>query len=296
MPQEDGTFKWVSEEAIKEYRERFENLPEGRKEYVKFYLYTPENGDTPETISSSYPLNTTRETRIIIHGWSNDYKSDVNVILRKAYNDVGFYNVIVVDWNHYAKRTYLRASNQVRNVGSKVASFIDSSELSVEKVAIIGHSLGAHCAGLAARSVKNGIIKAVWGLDPAGPLFSVNDSSWRISDADANYVECIHTNAGTLGFTEAIGMADFYMNGGKSQPGCGLDLVGSCAHSRSYEYFAESIRENRFISSSCKDYKAAMKNNCEVLGSQENMGCGYLNSRGCYHTPVNKKSPFGKGA
>lgn len=296
VPQEDGTFKWVSENAITKYREKFENLPEERKEYVTFFLYTPEKGDTPEEVFSDHPFNTTRETRLIIHGWKNDFESDVNVIIRKAYNDVGLYNVIVVDWNGYAKSTYIYASNQVRKVATKVANFIDSSTLSVDRVEIIGHSLGAHAAGLAARYVTKGRTAAVWGLDPAGPLFSVKDTSWRISNIDARYVECIHTNAGTLGFTEAIGMADFYMNGGKSQPGCGLDPVGSCAHGRSYEYFAESIRNNKFKSQICKDYKSAMKNKCnEGLGSESNMGYGYVNSSGCYYTPTNKKSPFGKG-
>lgn len=297
VPQENGAFKWVSENAITKYREKFENLPEGRKEYVKFSLFTPEKGDNPEEVYSDHPFDTSRETRFLIHGWKNDFQSDLNVIVRKAYNDVGLYNVIVVDWNAYAKGTYIYASNQVRKVASKVASFIDSSTLSVDRIAIIGHSLGAHSAGLAARYVTKGQIAAVWGLDPAGPLFSIKDTSWRISNIDANYVECIHTNAGTLGFTEAIGMADFYINGGKSQPGCGLDPVGSCSHGRSYEYFAESIRDNKFNSQICKDYKSAMKNKCnDGLGSESNMGYGYANSSGCYYTPVNKKSPFGKGA
>ncbi|KAL5280255.1 hypothetical protein ACFFRR_004303 [Megaselia abdita] len=296
VPQEDGTFKWVSKETIEEYRNKFENIPEGRKKQEKFYLYTPENGNTPEEVSSDHHFNTDRETRIIVHGWKNDYKSDVNNVLRKAYNDVGLYNIIIVDWNYVARKTYIQASNQIRNVAHKIATFIDQSTLSVQKVAIVGHSLGGHITGLAARYVEKGEIQAVWALDAAGPLFSYDDLSWRVCKTDANYVECIHTNAGTLGFTENLGQADFYVNGGKSQPGCGLDLSGSCAHSRAYEYFAESIRDNNFVSSSCTGYQNAMKNKCTVqLGSHGNMGYGYVNSSGCYYTPVNKKSPFGKG-
>lgn len=296
VPQEDGSITWVTEEAFTKYREMNEAAPEERTENFKFLLYTPEKGDTPEEISSSYAFNTTRDTRFIIHGWKNTFESDVNVLVRKAYNDVGSYNVIVVDWSHYAKRTYVYASNQVRRVATKVAGFIDNSTLPVDRIEIVGHSLGAHCAGLSARYVTKGRIPVVWGLDPAGPLFSVKDPSWRISNIDALYVECIHTNAGTLGFTEPLGISDFYVNGGKSQPGCGLDLSGSCSHSRSYQYFAESIRANKFKSCICKDYKNAMKSNCEVeSGSAANMGYGSRNLKGCYHTPVNKKSPFAKG-
>lgn len=275
----------------------FSQMPSQRKDYVKFYLYTPETGNNVQEITSSYSFNTSRDTRFIIHGWKNDYKSDINKILRNAYLDKGLYNVIVVDWNEFAKKTYVSASYKVKDVGSQVATFIDNSILPVDNIAIIGHSLGAHIAGLAARYVQKGYLFAVWGLDPAGPLFSYNEISWRISELDAKYVECIHTNAGTLGFTEALGQADYYMNGGQSQPGCGLDLTGSCSHSRSYEYFAESIADNKFMSYSCTDYKSAMKNKCNKLQINfHNMGYGFVDSSGSYYTPVNKKSPFGKGS
>uniref|UniRef100_T1GP03 Lipase domain-containing protein n=1 Tax=Megaselia scalaris TaxID=36166 RepID=T1GP03_MEGSC len=274
VPQEDGTFKWMSVQTLREYRKMFSQMPSQRKDYVKFYLYTPETGNNVQEITSSYNFNTSRDTRFIIHGWKNDYKSDINKILRNAYLDKGLYNVIVVDWNEFAKKTYVSASYKVKDVGSQPWCSI---------------------AGLAARYVQKGYLFAVWGLDPAGPLFSYNEISWRISELDAKYVECIHTNAGTLGFTEALGQADYYMNGGQSQPGCGLDLTGSCSHSRSYEYFAESIADNKFMSYSCTDYKSAMKNKCNKLQINfHNMGYGFVDSSGYYYTPVNKKSPFGK--
>lgn len=43
---------------------------------------------------------------------------------------------------------------------------------------------------------------------------------------DAILVQVIHTNAGYLGMQEAIGTADFYPNGGTSQPGCIFDWIG----------------------------------------------------------------------
>lgn len=296
VPQEDGTFSWVSEEMLIKFREMNDAFPEERKETIRFFLYTPEKGDTPEEVSSNHPFNTTRETRFIIHGWKNTFESSVNSLIRKAYMEVGLFNVIVVDWSHFARRTYVHASNQVKKVATKVATFIDSSKLPVKRIELMGHSLGAHCAGLAARYVTKGPVPVVWAMDPAGPLFSLKDTSWRISNIDAQYVECIHTNAGTLGFTEPIGMSDFYLNGGKNQPGCGLDLSGACSHGRSYEYFSESIRDNKFKSIICKDYKDAMKNSCETeSGTRVNMGYGSKILKGCYYTPVNKKSPFAIG-
>lgn len=68
-------------------------------------------------------------------------------------------------------------------------------------------------------------------------------------------VSVIHTNGGLLGFGESMGHADYWPNGGKSQAGCGLDLVGSCAHSRAYYYYAESLSSGvRFLSTKCSSY------------------------------------------
>lgn len=55
------------------------------------------------------------------------------------------------------------------------------------------------------------------GLDPASPWFTHKDVDERLAETDASYVEVIHTSAGTLGFSQPIGMASFYPNGGKSQ-------------------------------------------------------------------------------
>lgn len=43
-----------------------------------------------------------------------------------------------------------------------------------------------------------------------------------LDKTDAEFVDIIHSCAGTLGYSEAIGHADFFPNNGKAhQPGCG---------------------------------------------------------------------------
>lgn len=69
----------------------------------------------------------------------------------------------------------------------------------------------------AGKLIKNGKINKIVGLDPAKPFFNYNDASDRLADTDAYYVEVIHTCAGTLGFSQPIGHASFFPNGGKSQ-------------------------------------------------------------------------------
>lgn len=61
------------------------------------------------------------------------------------------------------------------------------------------------------------------GLDPAGPLFSLNKPQDRLDSTDAIYVETIQTSI--LGFHNPIGMVTFYPNGKRVQPGCGVDVV-----------------------------------------------------------------------
>lgn len=44
------------------------------------------------------------------------------------------------------------------------------------------------------KNVHRGKIGTIFGLDPAGPLFSVNNPAERLASGDASYVEGIHTN------------------------------------------------------------------------------------------------------
>lgn len=54
----------------------------------------------------------------------------------------------------------------------------DQNLIKIENVYLIGHGLGAHTAGFAARWLqeqKLGKIPVVFGLDPAGPLFALDN-------------------------------------------------------------------------------------------------------------------------
>ena len=43
----------------------------------------------------------------------------------------------------------------------------------------------AHVAGLIGKYVESGKVAAIFGLDPAGPLFYVNSHEGRLSETDA---------------------------------------------------------------------------------------------------------------
>jgi len=302
VPTGDGKFEYFPREIMESRALEIEP----RAVTVKFFLFTRNDRNNGRLVNlgdlnglNAAGFNKAYPTRFIAHGWQNNYQSDVNRDVRNAFFDVGNYNVFCVDWSSAAESiNYLGARYSVAEVGGVVASFVDflneKAGVSFSSVNLIGHSLGAHVSGYAGKQVKRGKIPKIFGLDPALPLFDFNNCGTRLCSTDATYVESIQTNGGLLGFLEPIGKAAFYPNGGKTQPGCGIDASGSCAHGRSYQYLAESIRKNSFASMKCSDYKTAVANNCGStyssvrMGSQSNTGIS-----GAYYVPVKSASPFG---
>ncbi|XP_067631660.1 phospholipase A1-like [Eurosta solidaginis] len=320
VPQINGTEQWVTlkegEIMLAELEEqenrnadvydnenphimgRFSTVP------VTFYLFTNKNPIKAQKITATKKsidisdFDGSKRTRLLIHGWFQSHKSSMNSEIRSAWLSSGNYNVIIVDWGR-ARGEYVTAVAAVSKVGDKVASLIDylveNYGMNLNETQVIGHSLGAHVAGYAGKNIKNGMLQAIVALDAALPLFSYNKPNKRLSVNDAQYVEGIHTNGGGLGYLQPLGKADFYPNGGKSQPGCFWDLTGACDHARSFAYYAEAVARDSFTSMRCADYQQAVKNNCGGSYSSVKMGAEtncYVVS-GEYYVPVHSASPFG---
>lgn len=291
--------------------ELFDPEMEGRfdaQSDVVFILYTQANrggeiiqyGDSGSLSRSQF--NPGWPTRFIIHGWNNDRNADVNTLITNAYLQRGSFNVIVVDWGEGANTiNYISARNRVNEVGPLVGQFINnavnSNGLQLSNTYIIGHSLGGHTAGIAGKTV-NGYVRTVFGLDPAGPLFSADQHNERINKGDGEYTEIIHTNGWTLGFGEPLADTDFFPNGGKQQAGCGIDLVGTCSHSRAYQFFAESINNNNFRGIPCL-WNEVEQGNCSPGGNSATMGGEPSNHGrgvfGLFYLRTGENSPFALG-
>ncbi|KAF7279115.1 hypothetical protein GWI33_007628 [Rhynchophorus ferrugineus] len=235
-------------------------------------------------------------TVVLIHGFKDSFEADSNTYVRQAILSKMDANVIKVDWSPLAGQIYLVAKNAVPYVGAFAANFLSSvSDLfhySLTNVTLVGFSLGAHIAGNIGRNTDKpiGLIVA---LDPAGPLMS---SDVYVKSSDADYVQSIHTNGGTLGTLKAVGHSDFYPNGGSKQPGCGTDAVGGCAHNRAWEYFAESLGNNEFVAQKCESYEGFEQRSCN--GEKKLMG-GLTkldkSASGSYYLDTNDQSPYGRG-
>lgn len=209
--------------------------------------------------------------------------------------------MIAVDWSRGRSLEYASSVAAVSSVGAKIAKLIDflvkEYGISLETLEIVGFSLGAQVAGYSAKQVTTGKVQKVVGLDPAMPLMSYDKPAKRLNSDDAVYVESIQTNGGTLGYTKPIGRAAFYPNGGKSQPGCGIDLTGSCSHTRAVSYYVESLTLNNFPTIKCPSYKEANKKDCGSNYSTIRMGSpqNIITAFGEFYVPVNNVSPYGLG-
>lgn len=125
---------------------------------VRFELFTRENQDAPQLLSpnndslldTNYDPN--RPTRMFIHGWNSQGK--LTPRFTEAYFKKGNLNVnvIAVNWRDLSDDDYVGARRRIDAVGSYVAQFIDylvnRGNLKLKDFVLIGHSLGAHAAGI----------------------------------------------------------------------------------------------------------------------------------------------------
>lgn len=86
-------------------------------------------------------------------------------------------NFCGVDWRELAHDGYYDASQKyVKYVGAQLATFLmllKEHNVKMDSISIAGHSLGAHVAGFAGRSIYDSCktkISTIFGLDPAGPV------------------------------------------------------------------------------------------------------------------------------
>ncbi|XP_044732684.1 phospholipase A1 VesT1.02-like [Chrysoperla carnea] len=278
---------------------------------IHFYLYT-KIGKRPyelfvnDSINlSKSPFNSTNPTKILIHGFWNSGRSQFCQQVKDTYLNNGQYNVIVVDWGALAKPPfYYTASSNTRFVGDIVAQLVDNlvqkAGMNLDDLHIIGHSLGAHTAGIAGKHIKSGQLKRITGLDPAWPLYEdlrPQTAEWRLTKDDALFVDVIHTAGGVLGFLFPIGDNDYYPNGGiNPQPGCLVDLGASCSHSRSWEYFMETIyTDAAFPTEVCENLEQIKDGKCKQneidVPSMGEKTFKDLKNR-LFHTKTRTEKPF----
>lgn len=92
---------------------------------------------------------------------------------------------------------------------------INESRIFNGKLYLVGHSLGAHISAHASYVIRNSeetedagwLVERITGLDPAQPCFTSVDPSLKLDKTDAEFVDVIHTNAGSILFL-GLGLPD----------------------------------------------------------------------------------------
>ncbi|KAL0821168.1 hypothetical protein ABMA28_005787 [Loxostege sticticalis] len=265
----------------------------------RYLLFTRRNNNRAQTLTmnnansirnSNYNPNV--PTVVIVHGWLSNQNTDINPTIRDAYLRKSDVNVIVLDWRRLATSLYDTAVRGVPDVGRGLGQFIrflvNTAGGDLNNFHLVGFSLGAHLVGNAGREL-GGRVARITGLDPAGPLWNYNRN--RLSRNDAIYVEAIHTDGGLtgLGIGSAVANADFFPNGGNSQPGC---MTSLCNHNRAWELFASTVTRNHLVANQCNSMTQVSWDTCR--GARLHMGNDDLrkNGNGLYRVNTGRRYPY----
>lgn len=250
----------------------------------------------------SYPLfNDSQYTVILVTGWTSNINGSNRAIdtIFSAYQARGGNNFVVIDTSDFVDTLYTWSAFNTNELGEALAVGLQHliNFIPVEKIHLIGHSLGAHIVGSAGRHFQrltNASIPRITGLDPANPCFNEGEALSGISRGDADFVDIIHSNAKVLGKRDPIGDVDFYPNGVVSvQPGC---LDPSCSHARAWELYAETVypgNENHLLAVKCNSILSLDTGACPGKAIPLGYACPRT-AKGNYFLKTNDKFPFGK--
>ncbi|XP_011139807.1 pancreatic lipase-related protein 2 isoform X2 [Harpegnathos saltator] len=263
---------------------------------IEFYLYTRDTQQDPVLLDvrnfnslRNSKFNKSHSTKIIIHGFGGGRNLAPSTDLRDAYFKRGHYNIIIVDYGSLVREPCLAQIQWGPDFCSQcVAQLVKYLRdhprgTRVENIHVLGYSVGAHIAGLIANYLPD-------------------DKLGRITDeTDAHFVDVIHTGAGILGQWGPNGHADFYVNGGSSQPGCATSSILqtlSCDHTKVTPYYIESITTKKgFWAAPCANLFSYLIGWCNpkkeeyILMGEDSPHT----ARGIFYLSTNARRPYARG-
>lgn len=268
---------------------------------VTFRLYTRENRNWPDFLQINDKIalensnfNASNPVRILIHGWMSTESQSAIPDIKDAYLQIGEYNCIIVDWKFGAYKTIGKSQKAGVETGKHIAKLYNflrnQTGTNIKDLVVVGQSLGAHVAGATGRYL-NGKVPVVVGLDPCFPAFPE-----MLAKTDGEYVMVFHTNGEHWGLRKPMGTADFYFNGGLTQPYCLNDNMGMCSHSLCVDYYVEALLNNDgFWGRKCKSVKEAVKSSCMGQLGLVSEDSNARPSPGIYSVITNELPPYAKG-
>ncbi|XP_027509408.1 phospholipase A1 member A isoform X2 [Corapipo altera] len=273
------------------------NFLRGSKLKVQFLLFTSSSPSCGELILADDGIkngsfNSSLETKIIIHGFrALGTKPSWIEGLVQAILHTSWVNVIAVDWVYGSTGAYPSAVENVTQLALAISQFISkllALGVSRTSIHIIGVSLGAHVGGLVGH-FHGGQLGRITALDPAGPKYTRASPEERLDPGDALFVEAIHTDADNFGIRIPVGHIDYFVNGGKDQPGCPRFISAGynyliCDHMRAVHLYISALKHScpivgfpcashqEFLNGHCLDCAEHFLSSCPRIGLLEQAG------------------------
>lgn len=217
---------------------------------------------------SEVTFDTTKKYIILTHGWVDGFQIDWYNKTIQEFTSHDDTIIIAVGYEEAMNcKLYVGSVLLLDALAEQVSSlvlYMRSIGVPMSNIEFVGHSLGAHIAGITGKKVysESGYkIRRIFALDPAAPLIPPLklNANQRLTKNDAERVVVIHTSL--LGSQAVLGHVDFYPNGGTSQGECGKQYISN--HLASALYFFCSINDICFnVGYQCENYNKFKAGQC----------------------------------
>uniref|UniRef100_A0A0A9XNW3 Lipase domain-containing protein n=1 Tax=Lygus hesperus TaxID=30085 RepID=A0A0A9XNW3_LYGHE len=262
---------------------------------TKFYLRTHDHFNLSSATANQEDnifenhLKPDKDVAVIVHeylaGCDKEFVVEATKAFHKTRPEV---QVVNVCWNAGLTRLksrlgaplgtlgYIPAVQYLPCVGDYVAKFLkrihQESHVPWNRITLICHSLGCQLSGDAGNKV-GGKPRKIIALDPATPFYGYSKlTKSLLNPKSAKHVIVLHTAR----LQYSMGTADFYANS-EEQPGCERHLESpnpslfefwKCIHSRSFQYYIESVlNPHAFPARKCASYDKVKDGKCENKNS-----------------------------
>lgn len=242
-------------------------------------------------------LDATQMTYIFVHGWLGGIQTELWLTQAKnaamSNNQTQFKpNVIIVDWSYFANKNLYEATRNSLKVsqrlGKLLKQLVEVGKLKPELMHCLGHSIGTHICGQAARaafkadhSQQLSRFGRITGLDPGGFCYELgirNESTYLgLRPSDAQLVDAYYSNRSPFGNKYQVAHFNVRLNNGFFQRSCSVWRNPE----RARDYFRTAIQVLLGRSSdheliTCDHYYATRFAARSSPGNQSADNCSYL--------------------